>query len=168
MKPGIRAIFLLIFLGCASLVSYALYLQLVKNLLPCPLCVVQRIAYWLTGFAALLAFLHAPGVTGRRIYGGLITVSAFLGAAVALRQAWLVRYPEAFECGISLEEKFLNSLSLAKWWPSMFEANGDCADVTWKFASLTLPDWSAIFFIVFASCGVYALLAKRHRPQRRP
>ena len=163
MRPGIRVIFLLIFLGCTSLVGYALYLQLVKHLLPCPLCVVQRVAYWLAGLTALLAFLHNPRATGRRIYSGLIVILALAGAVVALRHAWLVRYPEAFECGISPEEKFLNALPIAQWWPSMFEANGDCADSTWKFMSLTIPDWSAISFIVFASLAAYAFSARRKR-----
>jgi protein dithiol:quinone oxidoreductase len=164
-KPGTRStslIFLLIFLCCACLISYALYLQLVKSLLPCPLCVVQRIAYWLTGLTGLLAFFHSSRLA-RRIYSALMAVFAFSGAVVALRQAWLVRYPEAFECGISPEEEFLNALPLARWWPSMFEANGDCADVSWTFASLTLPDWSAIFFILLGTLAVYALSAGRYR-----
>jgi protein dithiol:quinone oxidoreductase len=163
MRRGIRAIFLLIFLGCASLVGYALYLQLVKNLLPCPLCVVQRVAYWLVGLIALSAFFHSPEVIGRRIYSGMMAVFAFTGAVVALRQAWLVRYPEAFECGISPEEKFLNALPIAQWWPGMFEANGDCADATWEFALLTLPDWSAIFFVIFGSLAVYIFFTYRGR-----
>ena len=163
MRPGIRAIFLLIFLGCASLVGYALYLQLVKNLLPCPLCVVQRVAYWLVGLIALLAFLHSPGVAGRRVYSGMLTILAFTGAVVALRQAWLVRYPEAFVCGISPEEKFLNALPIAQWWPSMFEANGDCADAAWEFALLTLPDWSAIFFMIIGSLSAYVFFTRRNR-----
>lgn len=163
MKPGIRAIFLLIFLSCASLVSYALYLQLIKNLLPCPLCVVQRVAYWLVGLIALLAFLHNPRVVVRRIYSGTMAVLAFTGAAVALRQAWLVRYPEAFECSISPEEIFLNALPIARWWPTMFEANGDCADAIWKFASFNLPDWSAIFFLIFGGLAVYIFFAGPNR-----
>ena len=163
MKPGLRAIFLLILLSCASLIGYALYLQLIKNLLPCPLCVVQRVAYWLVGLTALLAFLHHPPVTVRRIYSGAMVVFAFAGAVVALRQAWLVRYPEAFECGISPEEKFLNALPIARWWPTMFEANGDCADAIWKFASLNLPDWSAIFFLIFGGLAVYIFFAGRNR-----
>ena len=162
MKSKIRVILLSIFVGCVGLIGYALYLQLVENLLPCPLCVVQRVAYWLVGLTALVAFFHLPRTLGRRIYGALMAVFAFSGAAVALRHAWLVRYPEAFECGISPEEEFLNALPLARWWPSMFEANGDCADVTWKFASLTLPDWSAIFFIIFGGLAVYLLIAKRN------
>ena len=80
MKPGIRAFFLLIFLSCAGLIGYALYLQLIKNLLPCPLCVVQRVAYWSVGLIALLAFLHNPPVTVRRIYSGAMAVFAFAGA----------------------------------------------------------------------------------------
>jgi disulfide bond formation protein DsbB len=163
MKPGVRAVFLSIFLGCAGLISYALYLQLVKGLLPCPLCVVQRLAYWLIGLAALIASFHASR-TARRVYSILIALFALLGAAVALRQAWLVRYPEAFECGISPEEEFLNALPLARWWPGMFEANGDCADVSWKFASLTLPDWSAVFFVIFFLLAIFLFAARqKHR-----
>lgn len=162
MTP-VRSILLAIFTGCASLIGYALYLQLVENLLPCPLCVVQRMAYWLTGVTALAGFFHTPGTTGRRIYAGLMTVFAFTGGLVALRQAWLVRYPEAFECGISPEEAFLNALPLARWWPVMFEANGDCADVTWKFALLTLPDWSAIFFMILVALSIYVLLIRENR-----
>jgi len=161
----VRSICLAIFLGCTALISFALYLQLVENLLPCPLCVVQRIAYWLTGLTALAGFFHIRSTTGRRIYAGLMTVFAFAGGLIALRHAWLVRYPEAFECGISPEEEFLNALPLARWWPDMFEANGDCADVTWKFASLTLPDWSAIFFMILAALSIYVLLIRENRRQ---
>ena len=162
LKPTMRIIWLFIFLGCAALISYALYLQLVENLLPCPLCVAQRLAYWLLGLTALIAFFHAPRTLRRRVYGGVSAICAFSGAAVAIRHAWLIRYPEAFECGISPEEEFLNSLPLARWWPAMFEANGDCANVTWEFASLTLPDWSAIFFIVFGGLAIYMMIATRH------
>jgi protein dithiol:quinone oxidoreductase len=160
---SMRTIFLLIFLGCAGLLGYAIYLQLIKNLLPCPLCVVQRVAYCLVGMAAFMAFLQGPQAFGRKVYGGLIFIASAAGAAVALRQAWLVRYPEAFECGISPEEAFLNTLPLARWWPTMFEANGDCADVTWKFLGLTLPDWSAIFFILFAGLAASLIAAKYRR-----
>ena len=158
-----RALFLMIFLGCAGLLTYAIYLQLIKNLLPCPLCVVQRVAYWVAGIAALAAFLQGPQSFGRKVYGAFIVIASAAGAAVALRQAWLVRYPEAFECGISPEEEFLNALPLARWWPDMFEANGDCADVTWKFIGLTLPDWSAIFFILIAILATYATTVQDKR-----
>ncbi len=163
MRLGARVFYLLIFLSCASLVGYALYLQLVNHLLPCPLCIAQRLAYWLVGLTALFAYFHNSRSFGCQIYSSLIAIFALVGMLVALRHSWLVRYPEAFECGISTEEKFLNALSIAKWWPSMFEANGDCTNVTWEFMSLTIPDWSVTFFILFFILAVYILFSSRNR-----
>ncbi|MXS85427.1 disulfide bond formation protein B [Nitrosomonas sp. HPC101] len=145
-----RITFLLIVFACAGLVSYAFYLQLVDGLLPCPLCIFQRMAYWLVGMSALFAFIHNPQQLGRRIYCVLIILFSLAGAIVAGRQAWLIRFPEAFECGISPEEAFLNELPLARWWPDMFEANGDCTDSTWQFLSMTMPDWSLLIFLAFS------------------
>ena len=163
MKSEKRVVLLLIFLICTSVIGYALYLQLVNNLLPCPLCIAQRIAYWLVGLTAFFAFIHNSRGLSQQIYCSLITIFSLIGLLLALRHSWLIRYPEAFECGISAEEKFLNTLSIANWWPSMFEANGDCADVKWEFMSLTIPDWSAIFFILFLIIAVYILFTSRNQ-----
>jgi protein dithiol:quinone oxidoreductase len=161
MKLQPRLLFLFVFLACAGLLGFALYLQMFKQLLPCPLCVAQRLAYWLTGLVALLAFLHNPRALGRRIYSVLLAIPALAGALVAGRHAWLVRYPESFDCGISPEEEFLNALPFAKWWPGMFEANGDCAHSTWKLFSLLIPDWSLMWFALFAAVAAYAFFTKR-------
>ncbi|MBA2483474.1 MAG: disulfide bond formation protein B [Nitrosomonas sp.] len=157
-----RTIFLLIFLCCAGLIAYAQYLQHVVDLLPCPLCVAQRVAYWILGLIALLAFLHNPKTIGQRLYGGLLLIFASAGAVVAFRQSWLIRYPESFECGISPEEEFLNTLPIAEWWPGMFEANGDCADVEWEFLSLAIPDWSFIAFVGLGLLATSAFIVKKN------
>lgn len=156
-----RLLFSIILLSCIGLLAYAQYLQYVEGLLPCPLCVAQRLAYWLLGLTALLAFLHNPRIIGRRFYGFLMSAFAFAGAAIAARHAWLIRYPESFECGISPEEAFLNALPIAEWWPGMFEANGDCANVDWKLLSLTIPDWSLIAFVALGILALYTLSAKK-------
>lgn len=156
-----RLLFLFILLSCLGLLGYAQYLQHVVGLLPCPLCVVQRFAYWLLGLTALLALLHNPKILGRRFYGSLMSTFAFAGAMIAARHAWLIRYPESFECGISPEEAFLNALPIADWWPGMFEANGDCANIDWEFLSLAIPDWSLIAFVIFGALSFYILLARK-------
>ena len=161
MRPFIRIIFLTVFLICAGSLVYALYLQLVKNLLPCPLCVAQRLSYWVIGLTAIVAVAHNPRTLGRRLYSGVMMIAALVGGVVATRHSWLVRYPESFECGISPEERLLNSLPIARWWPTMFEANGDCSESSWEFMSLTIPDWSAILFILMAILSGYALLARQ-------
>ena len=163
MISGKRIVLLLIFLICTTVIGYALYLQLVINLLPCPLCIAQRIAYWLVGLTAIFAFIHNPRGLGRKIYYSFITVFSLSGLILALHHSWIIRYPEAFQCGISAEEEFLNGLSIANWWPSMFEANGDCADVKWEFMSLTIPNWSVIFFLLILITSVYMLFTSRNQ-----
>lgn len=158
-----RIVSLLIFLICITVIGYALYLQLVINLLPCPFCIAQRIAYWLVGLTAIFAFIHNPRDLGRKIYYSFITVFSLSGLVLALHHSWIIRYPEAFQCGISAEEEFLNGLSIANWWPSMFEANGDCADVKWEFMSLTIPNWSVIFFLLILITSVYMLFTSRNQ-----
>jgi len=113
----------------------------------------------MVGLTAFFAFILNSRGLSRQIYCSLIAIFSLIGLLLALRHSWLIRYPEAFECGISAEEKFLNTLPIANWWPSMFEANGDCADVKWEFMSLTIPDWSAIFFLLFLITAVYILFA---------
>lgn len=162
-----RLIFLLIFLSCIGLLGYAQYLQHAQGLLPCPLCVAQRVAYWLIGVTALIAFLHNPSLTRSRFYSFFIMFFALLGSIVAARHAWLIRYPESFECGISPEEAFLNSLPIAEWWPGMFEANGDCANIDWEFLGLTIPDWSFLAFITLICTACFLILKYKKNPNSK-
>lgn len=156
-----RLIFLFLFLICTALLSYAQYLQHAQGLLPCPLCVAQRVAYWLIALTALIAYWHNPVAFGIRVYGFFIAIFGVLGGIIATRHSWLIRYPESFECGISPEEAFLNSLPIAAWWPGMFEANGDCATIEWQLLNLTIPDWSLLAFIAITATGIYLILNNR-------
>ena len=151
-------------LGCLALVGFAVfYLQAARGLLPCPLCVIQRIFFILFALTALAAAVHRPAGAGRWLYFGLLELWATLGAAVAGWQVYLTYNPQAAECGISPEERFLNGLPLAKWWPALFEANGDCTKVDWKFLGLSIPELSLIAFVLLSGLAVYAALRDRAR-----
>lgn len=151
-------------LGCLALVGFSVnYLQAALGLLPCPLCVVQRIAFILFGITALIASMHRPAGTARWLYAGLLDLWATLGAAVAAWQVYLTYNPQAAECGISPEERFLNGLPLAKWWPAMFEANGDCTKVGWTFLGLSVPELSLIAFVLLSASALYAALRPASR-----
>jgi len=74
-----RLIYLAIFLACAGLMGFGLYLQHVENLEPCPLCILQRYAFIATGLVALIAAIHGPGRLGRWLYSVLIVAAAGSG-----------------------------------------------------------------------------------------
>src|SRR6476619_3795182 len=95
-----RLIYLAIFLACVGLMAFALYLQYVEHLEPCPLCILQRYAFVAAGVVALIAGLHNPGRVGQIIYGLLLILSSGAGAVVAIRQSWLQHNPPNIqECG---------------------------------------------------------------------
>ncbi|MEP7162160.1 MAG: disulfide bond formation protein B, partial [Candidatus Moraniibacteriota bacterium] len=52
-----RRWFFVIFLFCAFLLSFGYYLQLVVGLNPCPLCIFQRLFFFLVGVTALAGSL---------------------------------------------------------------------------------------------------------------
>ncbi|MGR8947361.1 MAG: disulfide bond formation protein B, partial [Gammaproteobacteria bacterium] len=63
-----RVIFTVISLGCIGLLGFGYYLQFFEHLEPCPMCIFQRICYFLIVIIAGVAALHNPQVFGSRIY----------------------------------------------------------------------------------------------------
>jgi disulfide bond formation protein DsbB len=156
-----RMVYAAIALGCFGLMAFGLvYLQGVKHLVPCPMCVMQRIAFLIAGLVALVAALHNPGRRGRIVYGSLIGIATLAGLTVALRQIYLIHYPHSFECGISPEEKILDTLPLANWWPAMFQADGNCAEVVWRFLDVTIPGWAVVAFGGILALTLWSIIAK--------
>ena len=133
---------------CASLLAYALYVQHVEFLDPCPLCVVQRLAFMWIGVAALVAAVHNPGIRGCWIYTGLIALGGVAGGLVAGRHIWLQNLPpgQVPECGMSLDY-MLEALPFKEVLSEMFHGSGECAKVDWTFAGLSMPWWTLICYI---------------------
>lgn len=161
MQISNRLVYSAIALGCFGVTAFGMvYLQGVIHLVPCPMCIMQRIAYLIAGLVALGAALHNPGQHGRIAYGSLIGIAALAGLVVALRQVYLIHYPHTFECGISPEEKILDALPLANWWPAMFVAEGDCAEVVWTFLGISIPGWSVVTFASILAAVLWTIFAR--------
>jgi len=143
------------FLACAGLIASAYYLQLVKGVEPCPLCIMQRVAVFATGIAFLVAALHHPGRIGARIYGGLISVLSLTGAAVAGRHVWLQYMPAEKRpaCGPGLEY-LLGTFGPFEGLRRILRGSGECGVADYTLLGLSLPHWTLLAFIVFTACAV--------------
>lgn len=157
--------FAALFAAVLCALGFGLYLQLQKGLLPCPLCVIQRIAFIAIGITALLTAVFSTQRRGQLVGATATALFALSGFVFAARQVWLIRHPELAECGISPEEKLLNELPLAQWWPAMFQANGDCTVVAWTFLGLSVAELS---LALFAGVTLFALIVgiRAARPSR--
>ena len=145
------------FAASFGMLGFGFYLQYVKDLQPCPLCMIQRVFFVLTGLAFLAAAIHHPVRRwGAHAYGGLIALSSLAGAAVAVRHVWIQHTPEALRPACSPGWDFLLStfgpLESVK---RILHGSGECGRVDWTFLTLSIPEWALIGFVVFAVYGVY-------------
>lgn len=72
-------------LGITSVLLMGAVLQVARNELPCPLCLLQRVGFVMVMFGFMLNIIYG---TQQRHYG-VILVGALFGAATALRQVSL-------------------------------------------------------------------------------
>ncbi|MDJ0958981.1 MAG: disulfide bond formation protein B [Arenicellales bacterium] len=151
-----RSIYLFGFLGCTALMAIALYFQYVMGLEPCPLCIVQRVFFVVTGLICLVAFIHNPKTWGNKVYGIVGAVSALAGAAVAARHVWLQNLPPELvpECGPGLDY-MLRVFPLGQVVEMVFTGSGECAEVAWRFLGLTIPGWTLVVYLVILLVALY-------------
>jgi len=151
-----RLFYLILCLGCAGLLGFGYYLQFYKGLEPCPLCIFQRIAYMAIVLISFGGLLHAPALTGTRIYSSLIALSALAGAGIAGRQVWLQHLPadKIPECGPGLEY-MLEVFSFGETLRNVFTGSGECAEIAWSFLSLSIAEWSLICFLGLLGLAIF-------------
>jgi len=147
---------------CCVLMGFAAYLQLVKEIEPCALCVLQRILVIVLGLAFLGGALLHLQRHWIKIYGGLIFFIATLGALVAGRQVWLQNLPadEKPGCGPGLNY-LLDNFPLGDTILYMFKGTADCAQVVWTFLGLSIPSWTLFSFILFAGLALWEICAEQ-------
>lgn len=143
------------FLGCAGLLAAGAYFQFVGGLEPCPLCISQRIAIFMTGLCFLIAAIHNPNPKGVKGYSIAGAVIALIGASISTRHVWLQHLPpdQVPECGPGLEY-MLQNFPLFETVKLMLSGTGDCAEVNWSFLTLSMPAWTLIAFLLLATLSI--------------
>lgn len=157
-----RSLFALLALICAVLLGYGYYLQYVTGLEPCPLCIMQRVAFLAVFIITAIAAIHGPAAAGVRIYAGLGLLAAAIGGAIAGRQIWLQHLPpdQVPDCGPGLEY-MLEVFPLFDALRMILTGSGECAEIDWTFLGLSIADWSLGWFVVLGLGCLYLLIRAR-------
>lgn len=140
--------------------SFALFfLQRHLGLMPCPLCIFQRIGLLIMGGFALISALFNPKskVVKLALWIGSL---AGIGWAtlVAARHVWLQHLPadQVPSCGPGLDY-WLDTLPILQVFTEVFRGSGECATVDWTFMGLSIPEQSLILFSVLLVVHVLIL-----------
>jgi disulfide bond formation protein DsbB len=150
-----KPVLLAVGLAAFGLIGFALYLQHVKEQLPCPLCVLQRYAFVSVGLICLIFAALPRGLT--KIGASLGALAALTGAGIASWHLWVKAHP-AVSCGIDPMETALNKIATAELLPYVFKADGFCTTEYEPVLGLSTPQWSLIWFVTFALLLIWAAL----------
>ncbi len=156
-----RTAWLLLMLSALALEAYALFFQHVMELLPCVMCIYERVAMLGIFSAGLLGMLAPQNAYVRWV--ALITwgTSTAWGLKLAIEHV-SYQFPDPnqlFGAMCDIFVRFPTWAPLNEWMPWMFEASGDCSKIAWQFLTLSMPQWLVIimsamlvvFFAVFIS-----------------
>ena len=162
MQLNYRLVSGLLFLASVIGMAFALYLEHVQGLDPCPLCVFQRIGLIGLGLISLIALLHNPkSNAGKRIYAFIGSLSILWSTGVAARHVWLQNLPpdKVPSCGPGLDY-WVETLPLKSVFEQVLTGSGECANIDWTFLGQSLPVWSFLFFAVLLIVSVWQLFRK--------
>lgn len=152
------------FLACAGLLAYALYVQFGMLMQPCPLCILQRIAFAGMGLAFLAGALHGPSSRlGRGVYGVLAFAFAAAGAGVAARHVWLQSLPasEVPLCGSMGLDYMVEAFGAFEALAKVLQGSGECAKVDWTFLGFSMPAWTLVWFVGLGVGALWAAFRRR-------
>lgn len=141
----------------ASMLFAVYYLEGVLYLDPCPLCMVDRAILVVIALISLIAVLHNSSGVMRWVYTLLATLFSGIGIAVAARHIWLQGLPpdQVPECGPDLNY-MLEVFPMADVIKRIFTGSGQCAEVSWTFLGLTIPQQTLGLFILLFVMTAFA------------
>ena len=128
------------------------YFQYFLGLRPCPLCIMQRVCVFL-----LLGLLGLSLGTLRKAHLVCLMQVVISGAGLffSLRQLWLQSLPagKAPACMPDLDVliRYFPWQTVAR---ALFWGAGDCAEVTWSMAGISMPGWAALYFLFMTLTGL--------------
>ena len=135
----------------AVLLGVALVLEHAFDMVPCALCLMQRLWFALAGLIAVCGVLHNSRLG---IYPAATGLAAVVGGGFAVRQIWLESLPpgEAPSCGASIEY-LVESGMVGEAFKALALGTADCAETPPLFG-VSLAVWALAGFIAIAAAAV--------------
>ena len=154
-----RNLLLAIAAASIALIGAALYLQHAKDMLPCPLCVIQRYLFIGVAFFSLIGAWMGKSAGKIKAGATLALLCALGGLGVVGKHLYVLAHP-GFSCGIDPMETTLNKIPTATLLPGLFRADGLCEAAQETVLGLNVPQWSAVWFVLLTLALVWVLVRR--------
>lgn len=141
--------------------SFAWYLQIFQNVIPCSLCLLQRwgmyISFVFILIALIFSFLKMNKTT---IFLTVLSIfSNIFSLVMAFRNVWLQTLPadKIPACGLDIET-LLEVVPFLEAIKQTFQGSGDCAQKAWVFMGQSLAVWASLFFTFYLILQIIILI----------
>jgi len=153
-----KPLLLLVAFACIAMLGVGMYLQLVLEMLPCPLCILQRYAFAAVALLCLITLFVPASLL--RAGAALSALASITGAGIAIRHLWIKAHT-TISCGIDPLETSLNQIFIARWLPALFQADGLCTTEYDPILGLSIPQWALVWFVIFALALIFVALRSK-------
>lgn len=140
---------LLLALSALGLELCALYFQYVMDLAPCIMCVYQRVAICGIILAGVIGYAGSHYLLIRIISYILWATGAIWGLLIALEHVDLQASSGSLFYSCEFVPNFPTWAPLHEWIPFLFEATGDCGEISWQFLGYSMPQWMVVVYSVY-------------------
>lgn len=154
-----RSAWALLFLSALMLEFTALYFQYGMDLKPCIMCIYQRTAVFGLVFAGFIAMLKNNLVI-RVVSFAVWGVSAIWGLLIAVEHVDLQNETNPFFVSCEIVPNFPAFLPLHDWLPNLFAATGDCGNIDWQFAGMSMPQWMIVIFALYTAAFTMVIISR--------
>lgn len=144
-------------LMCGAMLGTGIFLEYIVGLEPCPLCMMQRVWFLLTGLIAYISLMHNPRWGIYPVFGA---ITAAVGSYFSIKQLWLQSLPadQVPACGPNLQY-MIEAFPLSDILLAMTQGTGDCAEVAWSLLGISIPGWALLGFAALVGLAFMQLRA---------
>lgn len=159
-KADTPAPWLLVALTAFSLELTALYFQYGMGLNPCIMCVYQRLAILGLVFAGMVGAFGCNNILSRVTAFAIAGVSSIWGLLIALEHVDMQSNAGSLFYTCEFIPNFPKWMPLHEWVPAIFEASGDCGEISWSFLGYSMPQWMVVVFGLYSLAIVGAIVSR--------
>lgn len=149
---------LLLALSALGLELCALFFQYAMDLAPCIMCVYQRLAIVAIFLAGLVGAAGSNILFTRVIAYALWGTGAIWGALIAIEHVEMQTNTNSLFFSCDLVPNFPTWAPLHEWLPFLFEATGDCGEISWQFLGFSMPQWMIVVYALYSLAFITVFL----------
>lgn len=155
-------------LSCLSVLTGAYSIEHLYQVEPCPLCILQRIVYWVMAFLYLIGAYHNPKTFVRYLYSIGTLLLGMVGILLSSRQILLQHLPisEVPSCTAGLD-RLLEVYPILDVLKMVLTSAGECSVVDFTILGLSLAEgaWITYLLLILLSLGII-ILQKNSGPKK--